>query len=191
MTEMIKFFDLKNINKSPAIFDIQKLSWLNQHYLKTLPPEKIAFHLEPHMRELGLDLKQGPALNQLILAQASRCKTLKEMAEKSTYFYKDQIDIDEKEAAKHLTLTIQTPFQNLLKKIKDLNHWEASYFHTLIQEVATQSGFENMGKLAQPLRIAMTGGTVSPPIDITLELLGKEKVLRRLENVLSDIANHN
>lgn len=183
--EMIKHFDLKSLNKSPAIFDMQKLLWLNQHYLKTLPAANIIPELTWHMQQLQLDIHAGPPLAQLIAAQAERAKTVKEMAEKSVYFYRDVEHYMDHDIQKHFNLEIIRAFEFLIQELNSLNEWTAHALHQLIHEVAKTHGFSNMGKIAQPLRIAVTGGTTSPPIDITLELLGKEKVLHRIQRAMS------
>jgi len=184
VAEMITHFDLKNLNKSAAIFDMQKLLWLNQHYLKTLPAANIIPELTWHMQQLNIDIHDGPPLEQLIAAQAERSKTVKEMAERSHYFYHDIEHYAQNDLQKHFSREIIPAFEFLTKELTQLDDWTPSKLHHLIHEVAQAHGFNNMGKIAQPLRIAVTGGTTSPPIEITLELLGKEKVLHRIQQVM-------
>jgi len=181
--EMVQFFDLKDISRSPAAFNPEKLIWLNQHYLKTLDPHYIARHLTWHMEKLGIDFTQGPALAELITAQAERCKTLVEMAEKSRFFYEDFAQFDEQAAQKNLTQDTLPAIKLLHEKLEQLADWEKTAIHEVIQEISQTLGV-NMGKVAQPLRVAVTGNTISPPIDITLVLLGRKKTLERLEKAV-------
>jgi len=185
--ELIRYFDIKSLNKSAAVFDVQKLLWLNQHYIKTMPAQEIIPHLQWHFDKLGLNLKNGPPLEQLIPTQAERVKTLRELAEKSYYFYQDITGYDEKAVAKLFTAEVVPGLQLLQTKLNQLNSWLAPQIHHVLNEASAECGYDSMGKLAQPLRLAVTGGTISPPIDTTLELLGKEKVLQRIQAGISFI----
>lgn len=177
--EMIKLFDGKHLSKSPAIFNQEKLLWLNQHYLKILPKEQIAKELQWHFDRLNISTNQGPSLAFVVTAQAERVKTLKEMAEKSRYFYADVSAYDEKILQKGNAETMQV-LQLLIQKFAALSSWELEPIHQVVLDTAAELSLK-LGKVAQPIRVAVTGGTVSPPIDITLKLLGKEKTLQRLE----------
>jgi glutamyl-tRNA synthetase len=190
LSEMVQFFDLNNLNKSPAIFDLQKLQWLNQHYLKTLPATEVAPHLIWHMDALDINYQSGPRLEDIIVIQAERCKTLREMAERSRFFYEPPKHFDEKAAAQHLTKAVSPHLVRLMVALEQLDHWQAPQIHHTINMVAQEAGLDNMGKLAQPVRIAVSGGTVSPPIDATLELLGKGQVIGRLQHALAYIEQH-
>jgi glutamyl-tRNA synthetase len=178
--ELIALFSLEQVNVAPSKFNPEKLLWLNQHYLKTLPPEKIIPHLQWQFNRLGIDCAKGPALSDLIQAQAERSKTLKEMAENSRYFYQE-INYDEQLVAKHLKAEIKPALQALYDALSvlDTAHWQVETIHQQIERVATEQGLK-MGKVAQPLRVAITGGTVSPSIDLTAYLIGKARCLQRL-----------
>lgn len=185
--EMITHFDLQTINRAPAAFNQEKLLWLNQHYLKTADPAYITGHLAWHMENLGLDVAQGPSLPDLIHAQAERCKTLIEMAEKSQYFYKDFTDYDANAAKKNLTPEVVPYLEKILATFQTATAWHKEFIHHAIEETA-QAYEVGLGKVAQPLRVAVTGNTVSPPIDMTLVLLGKAKTIKRLEDAIAWIA---
>jgi glutamyl-tRNA synthetase len=175
--EMIAFFDVQHLNNSPAAFNLEKLLWLNQHYLKTCEPEYIAQQLLWHMQNQNIDCSKGPALTEIVLVQRERVKTLKEMAERSRFFYEDIVtDLV-------LPKDIRLAMQKLALKFKELPVWSGEAIHQALQEAVYEHNLK-LGNLAQPLRIITTGGTVSPPIDVTLRLLGKEKVLARLQTVL-------
>jgi len=186
MQEMIDNFDLHHVSKSAAAFNPEKLNWLNQHYMKTMPPEEVARHLEWQMERLGIDYTQGPAPEKVVTALCDRVKTTVEMAEKARCYYVDTISIDPEAAQKHLIPEVKMPLELLLLKLQDLNDWNAPAIHTLIADVVAQTGI-GMGKIAQPLRVAVTGNTTSPSIDVTLELVGKDRAIHRIEAALGTI----
>lgn len=184
--EMTENFDLSQISKAPAIFNPEKLLWLNHHYIKTLDPANLVEELNWHMRRLSIDVTQGPDLLDLIPAQRERCKTLAELAEKSRYFYQYFANYDPQAAAKNLTSETVDALQILHSKLEQLTSWDKASLHTVVQDTATALQLP-MGKVAQPLRVALIGNTISPPIDLTLELLGKDKVLQRIQRALGFI----
>lgn len=179
--EMIEFFDIKDLNKSAAAFNTEKLQWLNQHYIKTLEPDYIAEQLQWHMQQQGIDVSKGSSLVDLVIAQRERAKTLKEMAEKSRFFYEV---IDPAVYINNpIPADIKPALAKLAEKLATLTEWSDAAIHNTINETAEEFDLK-LGKLAQPLRLAITGGTVSPPIDCTVRLLGKERVLERIKNCL-------
>lgn len=178
--ELIQLFDIHDLNHSAAAFNPEKLLWLNQHYLKTGDVKKTARHLAWHMQQLQIDIQHGPALEELIPLQAERCKTLKEMAEKSRFFYQDIVC--DKQA---ITAESKQALQALISYLEQLDNWSDSALHDVIQKTAEQQSLK-LGQLAQPLRQAVTGGTVSPPINSTLRLLGKPQTLVRLQRLFNE-----
>jgi glutamyl-tRNA synthetase len=180
LDEMIEYFEIKDINRAAASFNPEKLLWLNQHYIRTLDPSRVASELAWHMAQQGIDPKQGPALTDLLQAQGDRCKTLKEMAEKSRYFYTDSVVCPPDLASKHLTQEARSHLAALRDRFAALPEWRAEAIHQAVNDVAEGLGLK-LGKIAQPLRVAVTGGTVSPPIDATLKLLGPARTLARLD----------
>ncbi len=186
LEEMIAAFDLSHINKSAAAFNTEKLAWLNQHYLKTLPVEEVAWHLEWQMQRMEVDFLLGPKLTAVVVALRERAKTTVEMVEKSRCFFAEQITLDPAAATQHLTSAIVAPLQEIGVQLTALPAWQASAIHVVIVQVAEQFKL-GMGKLAQPLRVAITGNTISPSIDVTLELMGRERTLARLQAALEFI----
>lgn len=191
--EMIQKFDIRSINKSAAAFNPEKLLWLNQQYIKTLDPAVIIPELEWHLSELkklpqyaAFNLDEGPSLVNLILAQRERAKTIREMAEKSLFFYTDHVIWDEDAKSKHLVAGLKQPLQTLIQALKSESHWTKENIHDKLKKVAERCGLK-IGDLAQPVRVAVTGGTVSPPIDITLALLGQEKTISRLNKAVEGL----
>jgi glutamyl-tRNA synthetase len=179
--ELIQYFEISAINRAPAAFNAEKLLWLNQHYIKHGDVTVVANELAWHMEKCGITTTVGPALTDVIKAQAERTKTLREMAERSRYFYQD-IELSE-EAKAHLTPELKPVLAMVRDRFVALTEWTKEAIHEAISSTAEQCELK-LGKLAQPLRVVMTGGTVSPPIDVTILLVGKERAVSRLEAVL-------
>lgn len=187
LDEMINLFDIKDVNNAASTFNTSKLIWLNQHYIKTMQPEHIAHHLSWHMGRLSIDPSSGPKLSDVVIAQKDRCKTLVEMAQESIFFYQDFEEFEAKAAKKNLRPVIAPALQQFRDQLETLEDWRAEPIHDLI--ISTAEALEiKMGKLAQPVRVAVSGCGVSPAIDITLQVLGKDKVLQRLDTALAYIA---
>lgn len=180
INELIEYFDIKDINRSAAAFNQEKLIWLNQHYMKTSDPAHVAKELAWHMQQCGIDTKNGPPLTEIIKAQAERTKTLREMAERSRYFYEPVTVADELRA--HFNPEILPAIGMMKTRLAALPEWTKEAIHEVLATTAEIHGLK-LGRLAQPIRIGMTGGTVSPPIDITMVLIGRERVLERLSNM--------
>ena len=181
--EMIDLFDIQNVHSSAAAFNPEKLLWLNQQYIKTGDLDHIAHHLSWHLGQLGIDPSSGPDLRDVIRAQRERAKTLAEMAANSVFFYRDLEGYDDKAAAKHLKPDSLAVLQELRDALSRVTEWVPALIHGAIHQLAEAHGL-NLGKLAQPLRVLVTGKEVSPPIDQTLALLGRERTLRRLDDGL-------
>lgn len=185
--EMIELFDLTGCNRAPSAFNTDKLIWVNQHYMKTMDPEYVAEHLAWHMADQGITTDNGPALAEIVKVQADRVKTLKEMAQISSYFYQDFTEFDATAAKKHLRPVAAEPLTLVKEKLAALENWVAADIHAAINGTAEELGL-GMGKVGMPLRVAATGAGNSPSLDITLELLPKEKVLARIDMALAVIA---
>jgi len=186
LEEMIQQFDLKNVSRGVSSFNYNKLYWLNEHYQKTDAPESVANALEWHFEQAGIDLSQGPDLKDLVTVQAERCQTLAEICQLSLYFYSDSIEYNEDAVKKHLRPVVLEPLTALFQRLNELKEWKKEAIQECINEVSASFDM-NMGKIAQPLRVAVTGSSMSPSIDATLALLGKQKTLSRLEIALEKI----
>ena len=187
LDEMIRHFDLRHISRSASSFNYDKLSWLNQHYQKTLTPKNVAVSLAWHFKQQNIDQSAGPSLTKLIAVQAGRYKTLVELCEHSRYFYENDIKYDDDACKKHLRPVILEPLQALYARLSELCDWQEHSLHQCIDTVSAEFGL-NMGKIAQPLRVAITGSGISPSIDTTLVLLGKDHSLARLKYGLEYIS---
>jgi len=182
MEEMIEYFEIHDINNSPAAFNTEKLLWLNQHYIKNSDPAHVAKELAWHMQQLKIDTTQGPPLVEMVKAQAERAKTLREMAEKSRYFYEEEVTYNPDAVNKHITSDVKPVLVEIRTALTGLSDWNKDAIHQVIIDTSEKMDMK-MGKVAQPIRVAVTGDTISPAIDITLFLLGRERVLKRLDAV--------
>ena len=184
--EMIEHFDIRQVNKAASTFNPDKLLWLNHHYIMHSDPAHVAHHLSWHMGQRGIDPANGPALSRVVEVLRERCKTLEEMADSSLYFYRDFDAYEEKAARKNLKPASLQGLRALQQALEQLHDWRAETIHEVI--VGTAGELElKLGKLAQPLRVAITGGSVSPSIDITAELIGKPRVMARLQRAIEHI----
>ena len=188
--EMIELFDIKDVNHAASVFNPAKLLWLNQHYIMTSPPEHVAQHLEGYLQARGADLSTGSDLTQIVLAQRERAKTLVEMADNSLFFFNDFSDYHAKAATKHLNLQAQAPLEMLRERFAGLTNWQQQTLHEIVMDTAVALDLK-MGKVAQPLRVAISGGPVSPPIDVTVQLLGRQRTLDRIDKALTYIEKMN
>ncbi|MES9885436.1 MAG: glutamate--tRNA ligase, partial [Candidatus Sedimenticola sp. 6PFRAG1] len=184
--EMIQLFDVEDVNKGASSFNTEKLMWLNQHYIKESDPLHIAHLLSPHMGRLGIDPTEGPDLVEVVKAQQERAKTLVEMAEISAFFYRDFEAFDETAAKKNLRPVAREPLERMRAALEAQDEWSGEALHKLVQDVSEELELK-MGKVAQPLRVAVVGRAASPGIDVTLELVGKEACLRRIDMALEFI----
>nr|VFJ42323.1 MAG: glutamyl-tRNA synthetase [Candidatus Kentron sp. FW]VFJ50209.1 MAG: glutamyl-tRNA synthetase [Candidatus Kentron sp. FW] len=186
LDEMVELFDVADVNRAASMFDPEKLQWLNQHYMKHIEPAHIARHSSWQLGQLGIDPSDGPDPVEVVMVQRERAKTLRELAENSRYFYQDFDEYDAG-AKKHLTEKISGALEKLHRRFVALEDWSAPKIHQALVDVTEEEGIK-LGKLAQPVRVAVTGRTFSPPIDITLELVGKTKTLRRIDGALKYIS---
>jgi len=186
LDQMVEFFDIKDVNKAASAFNTEKLLWINQHYIKNADPARLARLLSLHMGDLGIDPAAGPDLVEVVREQQERARTLVEMAELSAFFYRDYDNFDEKAAKKHLKAAAREPLEQTRDRLLTLGGWEAEKLHQVVIDVAESLGL-NMGKVAQPLRVAVVGRAASPGIDVTLQLVGKDACLRRIDRALEYI----
>lgn len=182
--EMIALFDIPDVNKSASAFNTDKLLWINQQYIKSSTPEHIAHHLSWHMGQLDIDPTTGPELAKVVELQQERAKTLVEMAANSHYFYKDVTEYDAKAAKKNLTAVSAEILADMHDRLAALPEWKAEPIHAHIKECSVDREV-GMGKVAQPIRVAITGNTISPPLDLTLELLGSERTLAAIKSAIA------
>jgi glutamyl-tRNA synthetase len=182
--EMIKLFDVADVNKAASRFDVTKLSWLNQHYLKSEDPASIAPEFEWHLTRAGIDFSKGPNPADVIVALRDRVQTLNEMAERAKIWYGPITEWDDKAVAKHLQNDSAVAVLKEAKSLIANVEWKPEPIHGVIEQIAAKLEL-GMGKIAQPLRVAMTGTQVSPSIDHTIFLAGREEALKRIDDAIA------
>jgi len=185
--ELIQLFDIEAVNKAASTFNTEKLLWLNQHYIKAGDPAHLAHLLSYHIGKLGIDPSQGPDLVEVVKAQQERARTLVEMAEISAFFYRDFDEIDADAAKKHLRPVAREPLERMRAALESQTDWSPEALHQLVMDVSAAMDLK-MGKVAQPLRVAVVGRAASPGIDVTLSLVGQAACLRRIDQALDYIS---
>lgn len=188
--EMIELFDLHSVSKSASAFNTDKLLWLNHHYMRELPPEYVAEHLKWHYQDQGIDTSNGPALSEIVTMLAERCKTLKEMAAASRYFFEEFEEFDEAAAKKHFKGNAVEALEKVKEKLTALSAWDLHSTHEAIEQTAAELEV-GMGKVGMPLRVAVTGSGQSPSMDVTLVGIGRERVLARIQRAVDFIRAQN
>jgi glutamyl-tRNA synthetase len=181
--EMIRLFDIADVNKSAASFDPAKLTWINQQYIMAAPVDRLAIELEWQLERLGVSLAGGPDPAGVAEAYRQRAETMHEMAQAATFFYQDFDNYHPKAAKQHLRPVALEALERLRAGLAEIDEWTAESTHEVVTDTAEALGLK-LGKVAQPLRVAVSGGPVSPPIDVTLELLGRDRTLSRLDRAI-------
>ena len=186
VTEMIDLFDLDAVNKKASVFDTDKLDWLNQHYMKNLPLSSLSEQADWHWQQAGLDMNAGPTTADVLNVQRERAPNLVQLVEQSTAFYQDFDDYDPNQAKKHLRLVAIPVLEAILAKLTALTDWQVSELSAVVHEVMEELEV-GMGKVGQPLRVALVGHGASPSIDSTLYLVGRERSLLRIQQAIDGI----
>ncbi len=185
--EMIELFDISDINQSASAFNPEKLLWLNQQHIIAAPAERIGRELVPYLKRTGLDPDDGPPPEHVAEGFRERAETLLHMAQSARYCYEDFEVIEPKAVKKNLRPVILEPLSEVRDRLAALEEWSRENIAETIAAVA--ASFEiNLGKLGQPIRVAVTGGPVSPPIDVTVWLVGQKRVRERLDVAIRMIA---
>jgi glutamyl-tRNA synthetase len=179
--EIRTLFDLEAVNRSAAQADADKLMWLNQHYIKSLPSEELVQALLPFLAEAaGRPVEATPELGELIDLLRERSKTLREMAERARFLVAERIAYDEKAARKFLKPESLPILSDLHDDLAALGQWTEPALESVFEAVRARHGDLGMGKLAQPVRVAITGSSASPGIYETLAVVGKQRTVTRL-----------
>ncbi|MET4677114.1 glutamyl-tRNA synthetase [Luteibacter sp. PvP120] len=179
--DMKTLFDVADVNKAASRFDVTKLSWLNQHYLKHDDPATLGPELAWHLAKIGIDASQGPNPADVVVALRDRVQTFKEMAERAKIWYGPILAWDDKAVEKHLrTDTAVSALEQARAELAALAEWTPEAVHGAVERVAAALEL-GMGKVAAPLRVAMTGTQVSPSIEHTIYLAGRDGALSRID----------
>ncbi len=184
--ELIEKFTLENVGKSPAVFNPEKLAWLNGWYIRNKPSEEIAELIVPFLEKRGFRVSPGGRLIKIVESQRERAKTLADFAESSDYFFVDDIRYEEGARRKFLTPEAKQVFEILIDKLTTLSDFRVPELERIFDEIIEKKGLK-LVQVAQPVRVALTGGTVSPGIFEVMEILGKDKVIERLGRAISSI----
>ncbi|HBK46037.1 MAG TPA: glutamate--tRNA ligase [Xanthomonadaceae bacterium] len=187
LAELIALFDVKDVNSKAARLDMAKLGWVNQHYLKSDDPATIAPQLAYQLQKLGVDVAAGPAPADVVVALRERVQTLKEMAEKALVWYRPLTEYDEAAVAKHFRPGAELALGKARELLAGLAEWTAETVGAALHDTAAALEI-GMGKVAQPLRVAITGTQVSPDISQTVYLAGRDEALKRIDAALIKVA---
>jgi glutamyl-tRNA synthetase len=185
--EMVAAFDIKDVNKAASAFNPEKLLWLNRQHLMRAPISEVAMALKGQLASLGVTATDERLLEGVVAAQRERAATVAEMAQNSLFLFRDFETFDDKAAMKHLTPESVPLLQALAQGFSRIADWDTEAIHATIESVAEQQGLA-LGKVAQPLRVAVTGGAVSPPIDATVALLGPQVTQARILRAVAFVA---
>ena len=184
--EMVRLFELQDVNPSASRLDMAKLGWLNQQYLKSDAPEAVAKHLQWHLQQAGYDLARGPAPADVVIALRDRVQTLKDMAERAGVWYRPLTEYDDAAVAKHLTAATDAPLRDARERLSALTQWSVESVSVALHATAEALGI-GIGKVAQPLRVAITGTQVSPDISHTVYLAGQAEAVARIDAALAKL----
>ena len=185
--EMISVFDIADVNQSASSFNPEKLRWINQQHIMAKPAKELGQALLPYLLKAGLDPARGPNPSDVAAAFHERAETLTQMAASARYCYENFTVIEANAAKKNLRPVVLEPLQAVRERLAALPEWTKEGIAAAIEETAASFNL-NLGKIGQPIRVAVTGGAVSPPIDVTVWLVGQERTIRRLDRALELIA---
>jgi len=181
--ELIEVFDLAHIGRSAGIFDPEKLLALNAEHIRATPSEKLVGPLKPFLKRHGVDVKDNALLQKIIATLHARSKTLEEMAQSALFYFADQIDYEQKAAQKFLSLGAAESLQLMINQFEKLKEFSEENLENAFKDVVDQTGLK-LGQIAQPVRVALTGKTASPGIFEVSAILGKDKVISRLQKAI-------
>ena len=182
--DLIEKFDLEHVQKAPARFDVEKLKWFNQHYIKTSAAQDLVDEYLWHCQRLGINTDNGPAVDAVIAAHQERAKTLLELAQTTAFYFAPPVEYQEKDAKKHFKADTADILADVLNRSQALSDWSGTAMHDVVQSVADSREI-GMGKVGQPLRVAMSGAGNTPSLDVTLDLIGREQVEQRLQTAIA------
>ena len=186
--EMVAKFDIEDVNRAPAAFDYDKLGWLNQHYIRQADSERLGALLAEQIERMGLGAPSAVSPSALADIQRDRARTMAEMADKSRFAFEEYGEFDERAAKKHLRPVALQPLEAIRERLGAVAGWEPEPLHAAVNECAAALSV-NLGKVAQPLRVALTGTAASPAIELTLQMVGREASLSRIDRAIAYVRN--
>jgi glutamyl-tRNA synthetase len=186
-SELIEKFTLENIGRSAGIFDKEKLLALNADHIQAANPADLVAPLKPFFEGYGIDIEAGPHMESIIQTLQPRSKTLKDMAQDALFYLQDSVVYDEKAARKFLKPAALEPLELLIAALENVADFTEPALEEAFKAVMEQTGLK-LGKIAQPVRVALTGRTASPGIFEITEIIGKKRVLSRLQAAVAWIS---
>jgi glutamyl-tRNA synthetase len=183
MDDLIEKFNLDNVGRSAGVFNPDKLLWLNEHYIKTGDPQRLAGLVSELLEGQGVDIENGPDLTAVVKTLQERAKTLVEMAEGAHFYFVAPETYDEAAAAKFLTQEQRPVLELLIKHLGALASFTLADVESAFKALMEESGLK-LGKIGPVVRVALTGGTVSPSIYDVVCVLGQDTVMARLNKAL-------
>ncbi len=178
LDEMISLFSLEGCNKAASTFNQEKLLWLNHQYIMNSDPAHVAHHLSYHLGNIDIDPSNGPDILDVIKAQCEKAKTLVDLAKVCEFYYRDPVEYNPKSAKKAFAGEAANVLAALYDGMGTMAEWSRESIHATLQQIVDK--FEvGFGKVGMPARLAVTGGTASPDLDLVLYLLGQETCRRR------------
>lgn len=184
--ELIEKFSLKNIGRAAGIFDQEKLVALNADHIQATPAETLAGLLIPFLKKIGIHAEPGEFLVKVVKTLVQRSKTMEEMATAAVFYFADTIEYEQKAAHKFLKPDTRQALHLLMEALSRIEAFSEENLENAFKSVMDQTGLK-LGKIAQPVRVALTGKTASPGIFEITEIIGKEKVIRRLKQAIAFI----
>jgi len=186
--EMIDLFNIENVQKGAAVFNPEKLTWLNYEYIKNSAPAELCDHARPYFARAGIDVDAHENALAVLKANQERSKTLVELVERSEFFFRPVAEYDPGVVAKYFGGDAAHLLSDARVSLAGVPEWNRKSIHDAITGLASAHGV-GLGKVAQPVRVAVAGGPVSPPIDETLEVLGKAATLERLDAAIARVGS--
>lgn len=188
-TELIEKFSLEHVGKSAGVYNAEKLEWLNFQYLKAMPPEQLAELVKPYIAARGYPIASDNAwLAKMVATLQERAKTLVELVELGRFYLTDDIAVPADLARKFFKPDVLPALQRLRDLLATLPEWNVHTIQPAFERVMEEFHLA-LGKIAQPVRVAVTGGTVSPGIFEVLDVLGRERSVARLDRALASLPN--
>lgn len=184
--ELIEKFELKNVGKSPSIFDMEKLLWVNSHYLKSLPIEVISDRLIPYLLELGIEITDRAHLLKVVDTLRTRAKTLKEMAQMAYFYYREDYEFEKKARERFFTEKGKNILVLFLDEFQKLDQMSEEALRGIFEKVSKTFDVKLVDAV-QVVRLAISGRLATPGIFEVIEILGKESTKRRIERALKEI----
>jgi glutamyl-tRNA synthetase len=187
MDELIRLFSLESVGKSAAIFNPEKLLWLNQHYIQEYKADNLVENMIPFWRARGFEPSDQDYMRQVVEDLRTRSKTLVEMADQSAFYFQEKVDYDPEAAGKFLTADVRELLLTITETLPSCRDYSKNGLEMFLREAAEARGVK-LKAIAQPLRVALTGKSVSPGIDDVMITLGKDRVIRRIRQAVEYMA---